>query len=205
MPQADGKQKLQRIRLRIVDDMGATWEYGFKINPESYSESFPQRVSSHKTRSAVIVEDFGPDTPTISFSGTTGFGNLGNTNNGTGESRMQELKEILARYANAGHRINNEEHRNLEMFFYNDTDGGAYVVHLMPEGYSIERSAEQSLLYKYEINLMVIRDASIPSPYRLNEAKINANPVSGGKLGGSTHSSPPSYYAGRTVGYRLEA
>lgn len=177
MAQADGKTKLQRIQLRFVESDGTTYTYGFRINPESYTETFPQRTNSFKARSAVIIEDFGPDTPTIKFSGTTGYGKLGTGKSGA--QRMEQLKSLLSKYAKSGHKIGDAEYKNMEMYFYNHTDGGAYAVHLAPEGYEISRSADKSLLYQYNISLLVLRNANEANPRLTKNASVNKNPSSG--------------------------
>lgn len=208
MPQADGKNKLQRIQLVIKNQDGELVSYNFKINPENYTETYPQRTNMFKTRSSVIIEDFGPDMPTIDFSGTTGFGNLGSTNNGTGYDRMMELKSFLQEYSMSGHLVNGVQRPNLELYLYNHTDGGYYAVHLKPEGFSIERSADKSLLYNYKISLIVLRDANAKNPNNENTAGVGVNIPKGSSLKGtdfkSTTNKNPLFNIGNMLGYRLE-
>lgn len=209
MPQADGKNQLQRIQLVIKREDGTLSSYNFRINPENYTETYPQRTNTFKTRSAVIVEDFGPDTPTIEFSGTTGFGNLGGRDNGSGYDRMMELKGFLQEYAQSGHLINGTQRPNLELYLYNHTDGGYYAVHLKPEGFSIERSAEKSLLYNYKLSLIVLRNADAKNPSNENVTGVNANITNGSTLGGTnfreTNKNNPLFNLKNMLGYRLEA
>lgn len=159
MAQADnGTRQLQRMAIQLSDKT----LYRFQVNPQNYTISRPQRTSVFKTRTHVIVEDYGPDIPTIKFSGTTG---LRKVNGKSGADRLKELQAVIARYANAGHA---EGTQSLEMYFHNFTDGESYAVHLGPEGISVERNAERPLLYDYTINLLILREATQPSPDKID-------------------------------------
>lgn len=168
--QADGRNKLERVALELrgQDANGKTTiiaYYKFLINPNNYKEEHPQRSTIFKTRSAIVVEDFGPDLVKISFSGTTGYKKMKDPTDGktkSGADRLFELRDLLEHYSYSGHRIDDIGIDATEMYFYNFTDGKSYVVHLAPEGFSIERSAERSLLFDYSINLVVLRDARNP-------------------------------------------
>lgn len=155
MPQSDGYGRyLRRMALELKD---GGWYY-FKVNPSNYNHSEPQRATVMKTKSNVVVEDFGKDIETITFSGTTGWAkdSLGRT----GADRMKMLRDYIRKYANMGGNGNKSRQ---ELTFHNFTDGESYIVHLAPEGISLERDVEQPILYNYKISLLVIRDARIPA------------------------------------------
>jgi len=168
--QSDGRNKLSRIALRLIDENGRDLAYyKFKINPENYKEEHPQRSTVFKTRSATVVEDFGADLVKITFSGTTGFKR---DSNGSGADRLFRLKDLLETYAQSGHRIDEVGIPPTELRFYNFTDGGSYVVHMDSDGFSIERSAERPLLYDYSISLIVLRKASDPNIRDVDDAVL---------------------------------
>lgn len=168
--QSDGRDKLNRVALRLLDENGRTIAYyKFKINPQNYKEDHPQRATVYKTRSATVIEDYGADLVQISFSGTTGFKR---DSNGSGADRLFRLKDLLETYSQSGHRVDEVGIPPTELRFYNFTDGGSYVVHMDSSGFSIERSAERPLLYDYSINLVVLRKASEPNVRDVDEAVL---------------------------------
>ncbi|AHL19321.1 hypothetical protein LP083-2_114 [Listeria phage LP-083-2] len=154
MPQADGKGGVLR---RVAFQIGENKWYRFAINPGSYSFTGGQRVAVFKTKSLNVVEDFGRDIPTITFSGTTGLRK--DSNGKTGADRLKELKKYIEDYADSA---GNGNRPNTDLTFHNFTDDESYIVHLSPEAFKIERSAEKPLLYDYTITLVVLRDASQP-------------------------------------------
>lgn len=169
--QSDGKSQLERIALRVTGGNGEEKAYyRFQVNPQNLKESYAQRTTMFKTRSATVVEDYGRDLPTIEFSGTTGYKKDKNGNNGA--VRLAILKDFLETYSNAGHRVDDNGTEALEMQFYNLTDGGSYVVHLAQEGFQIERSVDQPLLYNYRIALVVLRNANDPDVRDIDQATL---------------------------------
>lgn len=155
MPQADGYGLFLRRMALELDNGG--WYY-FKVNPNNYNHNEPQRTTVVKTKSNVVVEDFGKDIETITFSGTTGWAkdSLGRT----GADRMKNLRNYVRNYASQAGNGNRSVN---ELTFHNFTDGESYIVHLAPEGITLERDVEQPILYNYKINLIVIRDAKLPA------------------------------------------
>ncbi|AKC05129.1 hypothetical protein [Enterococcus phage vB_EfaH_149] len=158
MGQSDGMGgTLKRIAIQVGNDPNKGW-YRFQVNPTQYKYNKPHRVTIFKTKSNIITEDFGKDIETIQFSGTTGFRVDSRGKNGA--DRLKELEEIIDNYAKQG---GNGNRSSVEMKFYNFTDDKYFVVHLAPEGLSIERSAEQPLLFNYTLSLVVLREAGQPS------------------------------------------
>lgn len=169
--QSDGISRLERVALRLVKGSGQELAYyKFQVNPQSYRETYTQRTTAFRTRTATVVEDYGRDLGTIEFSGTTGFKRDKSGSNGA--ERLAKLKYFLETYSNAGHRVDDVDQEELELYFYNLTDGGSYCVHLAPDGFQIERSAEQSLLYNYKISLVIIRDASDPDVREIDDPRL---------------------------------
>lgn len=181
MPQADGSNKnFKRIALQLGEDV---W-YRFKVNPASYTDTQPQRATIFKTKSNVIIEDFGEDLGLIAFSGTTGFkkDELGRT----GADRIKDLQGIVSYYAQSGGDGNTPDK---EFILHNFTDDYSTVVHLSPEGIKIERSVDQPLLYTYTLSLVKIRRAGIPPDREQVDPEIgNTNPSIGGDTANATRS-----------------
>ncbi|WXX03106.1 virion structural protein [Staphylococcus phage LJLAME001] len=154
MPQSDGKNTIRRIALRFPTASGKYNMYRFKVNPESYEIDAPQRTSITKTKSDIIVEDYGKDIETITFSGTTGFRPVKEVDGTkTGKQKIEELQEQVEAYAKQG---GDGSVAGAYIEFYNFTDDKYYKVHLAPQGLKITRSKDESLLYRYEITLVVI-------------------------------------------------
>lgn len=156
MPQADGKNMLQRIALQITGGESDGW-YRFQINPAQYKHTYPQRVAVFKTKSHIITEDFGKDIETIQFSGTTGFRK--DSSGRTGADRLKGLVKFIDNYAQQG---GNGNKAKAELIFHNFTEDESYVVHLAPDSISMERSVDQPLLYTYSLSLVVLRSADTP-------------------------------------------
>lgn len=175
MGQSDGMGgTLKRIAIQVGDDPNKGW-YRFQVNPTQYKYSKPHRVTIFKTKSNIITEDFGKDIETIQFSGTTGFRKDSRGLNGA--DRLKELSDLIDNYANQG---GNGNRPKVEMKFYNFTDDQYFVVHLAPEGLTIERSAEQPLLFTYTLSLVVLRNAGEPSERdQVNPEIGNKNPSVG--------------------------
>ena len=175
MPQADGHTSyLRRIALELAN---GGW-YFFKINPNNYAHSEPQRATVLKTKSDIIIEDFGKDLETITFSGTTGWAR--DAQGRTGADRMRILRSYIRDYASQGGNGNRSVN---ELTFHNFTDGESYIVHLAPDAISLERDVEQPILYNYKLSLVVIRDAGTPPDREVVDPNIGNNVPS---IGGDT-------------------
>ena len=132
------------------------------INPQQYEYSSPQRTSTFKTQSNVVVENFGQDLRTIAFSGNTGAKGQGSgASRMNGEQRFQALKEIIVGYQQAS---DNGSVPTDELIFYNNMDINqpSYTVNIAPQGFQYSRDSENPLLYNYAVSLLVIKSASIP-------------------------------------------
>lgn len=156
--QANGSHSLARMAIRIVGSDGEDIAYyRFRVNPENYSLAQPQRTTVMKTRSATVVEDYGADLKQIQFSGTTGYQR--DPQGKSGYDRLADLYNLIEEYSLIGHRVDDTNNESAEMYFYNFTDGGSYVVHLAPEGFAYSRNVERPLLYDYQLSLVVLRRA----------------------------------------------
>lgn len=169
MSQADGKHNLRRLVLHFPGEGDNGW-YRFKVNPEEYTLDMPQRTSVIKTKSDIVVEDYGKDIETITFSGTTGFKPIREGNRTmSGKDKMDELQNMVEKYADSGGSGN----RNASpILFYNMTDNKYYKVHLAPQGLRITRSKDEPLLFRYEITLLVLCRAFEPDRNSIADPEI---------------------------------
>lgn len=184
MPQADYTTKDRHTLKRFVLELkhksdGTTKIYRFRVNPEDYSKEIPHRTSVLKTQSSILYEDYGQDVKTIQFSGQTGLkrrkdfdGKMKN-----GKDKLDELEDIINKYGNTAGSGNKSSY---DMIFYNLTDDESYKVHLSPQGFKIERSSEQSLLYRYQISLVILGDAGEPEFDTIDSSNIGNNNKSSG-------------------------
>lgn len=181
MSQADGYNTLKRISLNLKTPSESRW-YNFKINPEEYQEQHPQRSNVFRTREAVVLEDFGPDVSRVSFSGTTGFrymqdDKIEGNRVMNGAARLFRLEKLINDYALSSRTSEpGENPNNAELIFYNNTDGKAWYVHLDEDGFMIERSADESLLYRYSLSFIILRKSSDPLDREIDGVDIG-NPV----------------------------
>lgn len=184
MPQADYTTKerhnLKRFVLQLTHkNTGSVISYRFRVNPEEYTKETPHRTSVLKTQSRILFEDYGQDVQTIQFSGQTGLkrrrdldGKMKN-----GKDKLDELEKIVNMYANTAGSGNKSSY---DMEFFNLTDDESWKVHLAPQGFKVERSKDESLLYRYEISLVILGKAGEPSDSDIDSSNIgNGNKSSG--------------------------
>lgn len=158
MPQSDGISSLHRIALQFPTESGDFEMYRFKVNPENYTMDSPQRMTAIKTKSDIIIEDYGKDIEIINFSGTTGFRPVREVDGlKTGQQKMDDLQKRVETYASQGGSGNVN---GSYVQFFNFTDNKFYKVHLAPQGLKITRSKDEPLLFRYELTLVVIGSLS---------------------------------------------
>lgn len=178
----DGGNDIKRLSLRLRTHNKDVW-YNFMINPEEYEETHPQRTNVYRTKDTIVIEDYGQDLGRIKFSGTTGYRQITEQNSKgslirrNGAQRLHALESMLSEYAKSGDHVNPGSNPNkAQLILYNRTDGKSWYVHLDEDGLSIQRSAEESLLYRYTVNLVILRKADKPSIGQINAVSLG-NPI----------------------------
>jgi len=155
--QSDGTGK----RLKRVEFIFNGKSYKFALNPEEYHQEEPNRISVLQTKGGAHVDDFGGGVPTLQMKGTTGFKQSGGYNTGgAGFVRFKALRDMIRKYyfdVAPGSIITD----NKEMIFHNYTDGEHWIV--VPRTFKLLRSVSRPLLYAYDIDLVLLRPAYIPS------------------------------------------
>lgn len=128
-----------------------------RINPSQYEYSAPQRQTSFKTQGNIVVEDYGVDLKTITFSGNTGMGVDADGNNG--EQRLEKIKKFIVGYQEDS---NYGQIPTTTLEFYNMMDAGtpSYTVTIAQQGFQYSRDDQNPLTYNYAISMIVIKDAS---------------------------------------------
>jgi hypothetical protein len=152
--QSDGQFTLKRIEFEFNNT-----SYKFALNPEEYSISEPNRVTITQTKGGAFADEFGAGLPTITMKGTTGFKN-GTSSGTTGYTKFDELRTTIRNVYNRlspGQIVTPDK----EMMFYNYTDGDFWVV--TPQTFQLLRTVARPLLYTYNIELIGLRPANIPS------------------------------------------
>lgn len=148
----DGVNQVKRMEMVFKNQ-----SYVFDLNPEVYDLKIPNRVNVHYTKAGAIVDLFGSGLKELSIVGTTGFKGTTNSNN-HGYSKFLELKRTMQ-----GVMDDIEDGRPVKDFllFYNHTDFDAYVT--VPIRLNISRNVNQPLIYKYDIQLYVLRRVGDPA------------------------------------------
>lgn len=147
----NGSNQLKRMEMVFKNK-----SYVFDLNPEVYDLKIPNRVNVHYTKAGSIVDLFGSGLKELSIVGTTGFkGNTDNKNHGY--KKFLELKKTMEEVMD-----DIEDGRPVTDFllFYNHTDFDAYVT--VPIRLNISRNVNQPLIYKYDIQLYVLRRVGDP-------------------------------------------
>lgn len=142
----DGIKKIKRMEMVFKNN-----SYIFDLNPEVYDFKIPNRVNVHYTKAGAVVDLFGSGLKELSIVGTTGY--KGTTNNkNRGYEKFLEIKRLLE-----GVMDDIKDGRPVKDFllFYNHTDFDAYVT--VPIRLNISRNVNQPLIYKYDIQLYVLR------------------------------------------------
>ena len=157
-------QNTSQGRSNSVSGLGGYvyFKYGkniltLRINPSQYEYSAPQRQTSFKTQGNIVVEDYGADLKTITFSGNTGMGVDADGNNG--EKRLEKIKNFIVGYQEDS---NYGQIPTTTLEFYNmmDADKPSYTVTIAQQGFQYSRDDQNPLTYNYAISMIVIKDAS---------------------------------------------
>lgn len=164
--QNKGNKILKRIEFEFKNT-----SYKFAVNPESYSQSEPGRVTVTQTKGGAFVEFFGSALVEITLTGTTGFKN-GGSDAESGYKKFKALRDIIKSvYDNItdGSEISDSD----LLKFYNFTDNEYYYT--VPDKFELSRSKSQPMLYKYNIHLYAIRRLGESAPS--NSTGIIGNPI----------------------------
>lgn len=175
LPQQEFGNQLKRIALEYK---GQT--YSFAVNPEQYTMTRPQRATVFKTQSDNVIQQFGADLSTITFSGNTGHQKDGSGL--TGKDRYASLNNFILLYQND---TENGGTPASDLNFYNYTDDESYTVTIPPAGFSLNRSVDNPLIYTYSITLIVIKGTGDPSESDKINSQIGAGSGSGGYAQGN--------------------
>lgn len=146
---SNGLTQLKRMEIEFKGT-----SYTFTINPEQYEIKIPNRVNATYTKAGVFLDLFGEGLREITVSGITGFKSQ-TKDPEHGYKQFLALKKIIQ-----------DNFRDIEdgrpvtdfVMFYNHTDGEGYAT--VPIRLSIMRNVNQPLLYRYDLNFYIIRDAN---------------------------------------------
>lgn len=160
----DGINRLKRMELEYKNQ-----SYVFDLNPETYDLKIPNRVNVHYTKVGAVVDLFGSGLKELNIVGTTGYKGTGK-DPAHGYQKFLSLKKTMLTVMD-----DIRDGRPVKDFlnFYNHTDGEAYVT--IPIRLNISRNVNQPLIYKYDIQLYVLRRVgdAVESP----EIQVIGNPL----------------------------
>ncbi|MNW28261.1 hypothetical protein D3C74_50830 [compost metagenome] len=155
MPQSDGKNVLKRMAFEF---RGVTHE--LVVNPQEYTQDEPSRSTVTQTKGGAWIDDFGAGLVNIYIKGRSGF------KNGSSVEKFKDLRNMIRNYYNA-HKPGEEVTQ--ELLFHNFTDEESWVVHTDPSGFRLMRSKSNPLEFMYEIKLICLRQAQLPSFSQKNQ------------------------------------
>lgn len=129
--------------------------YTFRVNPGDYDYERATRQATYRTQNANVVQQFGADMATITFTGTTGFHTDSNGNDG--QDRFDKLDKLLAKCQND---TQNGGYPAQTLTFHNYTENKTYTV--VVNDFSEHRDKVEPVLFTYTIKLIVIGGTDAP-------------------------------------------
>lgn len=164
MPQSDGHNRLQRMAFEyrgVIHTMA--------VNPQEFTQDEPSRSTVTQTKGGAWIDDFGGGLKVIFIKGRSGF------QNGSSIENFKTIRQMVRNYydnTTPGQEVKNE------LLFHNFTDDESWVVHTDPSGFKLLRSKANPLEFMYEIRLICLRPAQIPSFDQANEKQSGVgNPL----------------------------
>lgn len=162
MPQYD---KYNNVGLKRMAFKYGSSVVTLAINPQNYEYQETQRATTIKTQSDNVIEQYGPDFPTITFSGHTGYnknpkGYGTSKNASSGKKRFDTLMDLITGYQA---REVDGAAKTGDLYFYNYTDDKSYTVTIPSGGFQYSRSVDTPLLFNYSISLVVLSGSNVPA------------------------------------------
>lgn len=161
------RTKHHKITFRITDDK-RNYDYDMVLMPETYTLDRPARTTIVQTRGGAFIDDFGLGIGTLSIAGTTGFGQAKNNSpffNSTSPTPLPTVDGAdrwrgLVNFFDTWYRWKATDDEQLwHMHFYNWSERDYFRVH--PMGLPrLMRNVRESLLFRYDIQLSVLRNLS---------------------------------------------
>jgi len=189
-----------RVPARLAPGTAGQFFFPLALGPEQYSMSEPFTVESTPTQGGgLYVEENGIVMRTIKLSGHTGFKprSLGEDRSVTalsalspeersfgrrlrtivlaaisGQKHFQYLQDAVFRtYADLKRDPSTAE--DTKLIFHNPQDEEAW--HVVPQNFSLSRSADKRVLYPYEIELLVVdKDISIDKDFSEDKSLLDS-------------------------------
>lgn len=167
---ANGRDKLQRVAFETTDSAGNSSVFKFAINPTSMVESMGARNVFQQPEAQVQMQGYGQGLHTITIQGTTGV------NRGQGFDKMMALKKIIVDQINNVHDSTSGAWQNnpamTSLKFHNFTNNESWKVEMNTDGISIQQSADNPLSYTYNISMVIVGKADVPSTAELTWVQL---------------------------------
>jgi len=136
--------------------------YIFHLRPEQLTRSEPSRLTVNQTLGGAWADSFGRGVSTINLSGHTGWrGGIF----GDGASAFYDLRDSCFVQWHAQREAaaaSGTDPDTIQLYFVDTLDDICALV--APKSFTLQRSKSSPLLYRYQIQLVILDDASAASP-----------------------------------------
>lgn len=134
------------------------------LNPQSFTQNEQARVNITQTLGGSYVMDCGAGLPTVTISGTTGF-KLRYNDDGEQRDGYSEFMHFRNEVYRKFIQTNNIDYT---LFWYNWQDKEYWQI--QPTAFRLQRSATESLLYRYELNFTCLAEAKVRVSSKSNKS-----------------------------------
>lgn len=140
------------------------------IRPEDLTRTEPSRITTHQTLGGAWADNFGPGVPTVTISGTTGWGS------GSRPDGMQQFILLHATVFREWHEQRADaverglDPDKVKLIFDDSLDAFTWVV--TPQSFILKRNRSRPLLSQYQIALSYLSDDVAETLDALSELSI---------------------------------
>jgi hypothetical protein len=126
------------------------------IRPEDLTRTEPSRITTHQTLGSAWADNFGPGVPTVTISGTTGWG-AGGRPDGVQQFMLLHATVFQRWHAERAAAVNNGlDPDKVKLIFDDSLDVFTWVV--TPQSFVLRRNKSRPLLSQYQIALSYLSD-----------------------------------------------
>jgi len=148
----------ERVGKSIVGPGSTSEEVTLFINPESFTQAEPARITVTQTKGGFFVDNFGAGIKSITIQGVTGYKqrDLGGRKL-SGQEQFIEFRQLYRDWLEASKTDPDNNH----MRFYNWADKEYYEVAITQ--FTLQRTTQRPLLYQYNIQMTAVQKLDQPS------------------------------------------
>ena len=164
-------QSLKRMKLVYRGT-----EVKFQVNPEDYTQTFPQKVTVTQTKGGAWIDSWGAGLQEFTIKGITGVRGIEHENIEVGYERWRQLRSLFNQVSK---QVTDGEEIKDYVKLYNYTDNEYWNCYPAPGGLELYRSKSRPHVYQYTIHLIGIGELGQPK-------------TSSGVIGNPNHPRPTS-------------